>query len=216
MDALGVGGVGRDPPEQARLGQLAEEPAALRRGATRGARGAPPEEVLAAVAEEVGQLLPVNSATMCRYESNSTLTFVAHWGRAVARVPVGTRKTLGGHNLGTLVFETGRPARVDRYADSSSGALGVVVREAALRSAVGTPIIVDGRLWGLIAAGSTLEKPLPPDTETRLASFPELVSTAVADTDGRAALARLAEEQAALRRVATLVAQAAPPEQVFA
>ena len=220
MDALGAGagnrGVGRDPPEQARSGQLAEEQAALRRVATLVARGAPPEEVFAAVAQEVGQLLPVNSATMCRYESNSSLTFVAHWGRAVARVPVGTRKTLGGHNLGTLVFETGRPARVDRYADSSSGALGVVVREAALRSAVGTPIIVDGRLWGLIAAGSSLEQPLPPETETRLASFTELVATAVANTDGRAALARLAEEQAALRRVATLVAQAAPPEQVFA
>jgi GAF domain-containing protein len=220
MDALRTGadngGVGRDPPEQARSGQLAEEQAALRRVATLVARGAPPEEVFAAVAQEVGQLLPVNSATMCRYESSSSLTFVAHWGRAVARFPVGTRKPLGGHNLGTLVFETGRPARVDRYADSSSGALGVVVREAALRSAVGTPIIVDGRLWGLIAAGSSLEQPLPPDTETRLASFTELVATAVANTDGRAALARLAEEQAALRRVATLVAQAAPPEQEFA
>jgi signal transduction histidine kinase len=208
--------VGRDPPDQAQLGQLAEEQAALRRVATLVGRATPPEAVFAAVAEEVGQLLPVDSATMCRYESDGTLTFVAHWGRAVARFPVGTRKTLGGHNLGTLVFESGRSARVDGYADSSSGALGVVVREAALRSAVGTPIIVDGRLWGLIAAGSTLEKPLPPDTETRLASFTELVATAVADTDGRAALARLAEEQAALRRVATLVARATPPQEVFA
>jgi signal transduction histidine kinase len=210
------GGVGRDPPDQARLGQLAEEQAALRRVATLVAQATSPEAVFAAVAEEVGQLLPVNSATMCRYESDGTLTFVAHWGRAVARFPVGTRRTLGGHNLGTLVFESGRPARVDGYADSSSGALGVVVREAALRSAVGTPIIVDGRLWGLIAAGSSLEQPLPLDTETRLASFTELVATAVANAESRAALARLAEEQAALRRVATLVAQATPPEQVFA
>jgi signal transduction histidine kinase len=210
------GGVGRDPPDQARLGQLAEEQAALRRVATLVAQATPPEAVFAAVAEEVGQLLPVDSATMGRYESDGTLTFVAHWGRAVARFPVGTRRTLGGHNLGTLVFESGRPARIDRYADSSSGALGVVVREAALRSAVGTPIIVDGRLWGLIAAGSSLEQPLPPDTETRLASFTELVATAVASTDGRAALARLAEEQAALRRVATLVAEATAPEEVFA
>ena len=198
------------------MAQLAEEQAALRRVATLVARATPPEAVFAAVAEEVGQLLPVNSATMCRYESDGTLTFVAHWGSAAARFPVGTRRPLGGHNLGTLVFESGRPARVDDYADSSSGALGVVVREAALRSAVGTPIIVDGRLWGLIAAGSSLEQPLPPDTETRLASFTELVATAIANTDGRAALARLAEEQAALRRVATLVARATPPEEVFA
>ena len=209
-------GVGRDPPDQVRLGQLAQEQAALRRVATLVAQATAPEAVFAAVAEEVGQLFPVDSATMGRYESDGTMTFVAHWGRAVARFPVGTRRALGGHNLGTLVFETGHPARVDGYADSSSGALGVVVREAALRSAVGTPIIVDGRLWGLIAAGSSLEQPLPPDTETRLASFTELLATAVANTDSRAALARLAEEQAALRRVATLVARAIAPEQVFA
>jgi signal transduction histidine kinase len=220
MDALGAGadnrGVGPDPSKQARLGQLAEEQAALRQVATLVARGAPPEEVFRAVAEQVGQLLPVDSATMCRYESNRTLTFVAHWGRAVARFPVGTRRALGGHNLGTLVFETGRPARIDRYADSSSGALGIVVREAALRSAVGTPIIVDGRLWGLIAAGSSLEQPLPADTETRLVSFTELVATAVANAESRASLARLAEEQAALRRVAMLVARATAPQEVFA
>jgi signal transduction histidine kinase len=226
MDALGTGGgagggagdggVGRYPPGQTSLRQLAEEQAALRRVAMLVARATPPEVVFAAVAEEVGQLLPVNSATMGRYESDGTLTFVAHWGRAVVRFPVGTKRTLGGHNLGTLVFETGRPARVDHYADRSTGSLGAVVREAALRSAVGTPIIVDGRLWGLIAAGSSLKQPLPPDAETRLASFTELVATAVANTDGRAALARLAAEQAALRRVATLVAHAASPEQVLA
>jgi signal transduction histidine kinase len=208
--------MGRAPPDQAWPGQLAEEQAALRRVATLVARATPPEAVFAAVAEEVGQLLPVDSATMCRYESDGTLTFVAHWGGAVTRFPVGTRRTLGGHNLGTLVFETGRPARVDHYAESSSGALGDVVREAALRSAIGTPIVVDGRLWGLIAAGSSLEQPLPPDTEARLASFTELVATAIANTESRAALARLAEEQAALRRVATLVAQATAPQQVFA
>jgi signal transduction histidine kinase len=222
VNALGTsagapdGGVSRDPPDQAQLGQLAEEQAALRRVATLVAQATPPEAVFAAVAEEVGQLLPVDSATMGRYESDGTLTFVAHWGRAVTRFPVGTRRTLGGHNLGTLVFESGRSVRVDGYADTSSGALGVVAREAALRSAVGTPMMVDGRLWGLIAAGSSLEQPLPPDTETRLASFTELVATAVANAESRAALARLAEEQAALRRVATLVARATPPEQVFA
>jgi signal transduction histidine kinase len=198
------------------LRRLAEEQAALRRVATQVARGAPPEEVFAAVAEEVGQLLSADSATMCRYEPDGTLTFVAHWGRAAARFPVGTKRTLGGHNLGTLVFGSGRSARVDGYADSSSGELGVVVRDAALRSAVGTPIFVDGRLWGLIATGSSLKQRLPLDAEARLSSFTELVATAVANADSRAALARLAQEQAALRRVATLVARATPPPEVFA
>ena len=51
-----------------------------------------------------------------------------------------------------------------------------------VRSLVGTPIVVEGRLWGSMAAGSTLEQPLPPDAEARLASFTELVATAIANT----------------------------------
>ena len=188
----------------------------MRRVATLVAHGAAPEEVFAAVAEEVGQLLPVDSASVCRYESDGTLIFVAQRGSVVAQFPVGTRRALGGRNLGTLVFESGRPARVDDYAESSSGALAAGIREAGVRSAVGTPIIVEGRLWGLIAAGSRLGQPLPPDTEARLATFTELVATAIANTESRAALARLAEEQAALRRVATLVAEATAPQVVFA
>jgi signal transduction histidine kinase len=126
---------------------------------------------------------------MCRYESDGTVTFVAQWGTGAARFPVGSRWPLGGHNLGTLVFETGRPARLDSYADGSSGSLGAVVREASLRSAVATPIIVDGRLWGLIAAGTIVEQPLPADTDARLASFTELMATAVANAESHTALA---------------------------
>jgi signal transduction histidine kinase len=201
---------------RAALARLAQEQAALRRVATLVARGATPEEVFAAVAEEVGHLLPVESASMCRYDSDSTLTFVAQRGSAKIPFPVSSRWPLGGHNLGTLVFETGRPARVDRYADSSSGPLGAGVREGGLRSAVATPIIVEGCLWGVIAAGSILERPLPADAEARLASFTELVATAIANAESRAAAARLAQEQAALRRVATLVAYGAPSAEVFA
>ncbi len=195
---------------------LAEEQAALRRVATLVARGATPEEVFAAVAEEAGRLLPVDSASMCRYEPDGTLEFVAQWGSVAAHFPVGSRWAVGGHNLGTLVFETGRPAQVDGYAERSSGALGAGIRETGLRWAAGTPVIVEGLLWGLIAVGSTVAQPLPPDTEARLVSFTELVATAIANAQNRAALARLAAEQAALRRVATLVARGIRPEEVFA
>jgi GAF domain-containing protein len=66
--------------------------------------------------------------------------------------------------------------------------LGAAIREAGIRSAVATPVIVQGRLWGVIPAGSILEQPLPPDTEARLASFTELVATAVANAESRAEL----------------------------
>jgi signal transduction histidine kinase len=169
------------------LAQLAEEQAALRRVATLVARRTPPEEVFAAVIEEVGRLLPVDLANLCRYEPDGTQTFVATWGSADVRFPVGSRWPLGGTNLGTLVFETGRPARIGSYADAS-GPLSETARDTGLRSAVATPIIVEGRLWGMMGAGSSLEQPLPHDTEARLASFTELVAMAIANAESRAEL----------------------------
>jgi GAF domain-containing protein len=64
--------------------------------------------------------------------------------------------------------------------------------------------------------GCRLSEPLPADTEARLAGFTELLATAIANAESRAGLARAAEEQAALRRVATLVARGVTPEEVFA
>jgi PAS domain S-box-containing protein len=171
---------------RARLARLAEEQAALRRVATLVAHGAPPEEVFTAVANEVGRLLPVDVANVCRYESDGTFTFVASGSE---RFPVGSRWPLGGQtNLATLVSETGRPARLDDYGDAT-GPLAEGMRKGGVRSAVGTPIIVEGRLWGLIAAGSRQEHPLPPDTEARLASFTELVATAIANAEARSEVA---------------------------
>jgi signal transduction histidine kinase len=167
---------------------LAEEQAALRRVATLAARGAPPDGVFAAVTEEVGRLLPVDFAYMGRYGPDGTVTTIASWGRTTAPVPAGRRRSLGGNTIGTLVFETGRPARMDDYSDGS-GLLDPEVRETGLRSRVGTPIVVEGRLWGVMAAGSKLDRPLPADTESRLVAFTELLATAIANAESRAELA---------------------------
>jgi GAF domain-containing protein len=193
------------------LSALAAEQAALRRVAARVARAAAPEAVLAAVVEEIGRLLPVEYVGMGRYEPDYSVTYLAAWGAAYQPVPEGSLLTVGGENLATIVFETGRPGRIDNHA-GAAGPLG----EAGARSAVATPIIVEGRLWGVMGAGSTLEQPLPPDTEARLASFTELLATTIASAESRAGVTRLVADQAALRRVATLVARAVPPEQVFA
>jgi signal transduction histidine kinase len=193
---------------------LAEEQAALRRVATLVARGVPPEELFAAVTEEAGRLLSVKYAGLGRYEPDGTFTVVAWSGTGDLAPPVGSRQILGGKNVSTLVFETGRPARIDDYADVS-GPLGVAAREDGVGSGVGTPVIVEGRLWGVMATYAASGQPLPADTEARLASFTELVATAIANTQARAEVGRLAEEQAALRRVATLVAGEASPGEVF-
>jgi signal transduction histidine kinase len=167
--------------------RLAEEQAALRRVATLVAGGAPPEEVFAAVTEEAGQLLAADQTTLSRYESDGTVTVVAGWSTIDNALPVGARLKLGGKNLTTLIWQTRRPARIDSYADSS-GALAAAVREARVRSGVGAPIIVQDRLWGVMDAGSTGEQPLGPGTEARLASFTELVATAIANAESRSDL----------------------------
>ena len=90
-----------------------------------------------------------------------------------------------------------------------------VLKQTGMLSALGVPIVVDGATWGLVIALSTDGHPLPANAETRLSAFTELVATAIGNTQARDELRQLAQEQAALRRVATLVAQGTEAHEVF-
>jgi PAS domain S-box-containing protein len=169
------------------LARLAEEQAALRRVATLVAHGTSPEELFSAVVEEVGRLFVGEHAALARYESDATMTLVAISGRLVDSFPVGGRWPLGGESVSAVVFETGRSARIDSYG-RVSGRLGVAIRERGLNSAVAAPIVVEGRVWGVMILAST-EHPLPADTEARLASFAELVATAIANAEAQTEVA---------------------------
>jgi signal transduction histidine kinase/PAS domain-containing protein len=173
------------------LRALAQEQAALRRVATHVARGVPPDEVFAAVAEEVGRLVSIDSVSILRYEGDGTATVVAGWTDAdIQLVRVGKRfrlEGLEGQSVTELVLRTGRPGRVDSYANATSP-LAVHLGESGVRCSAGAPIVVDGRLWGVMAAGSTRPEPLPAATEARIAAFTELLGTAIAKADSRAQL----------------------------
>ena len=196
--------------------RIADEQAALRRVATLVARAAPPTDVFAAVTAEVGRLLEADFTVLTRYDPEAKATIVGVWSStgAAAPTPIGSRFELGGRNVHTQVFESHRPARTTRT--DASGAAADVIDVWGIRSCVGVPISVEDRLWGVMIVVSTREEPQPADTEARLAGFTELVATAIANAQARMELRGFAEEQAALRRVATLVARAAPPEEVFA
>jgi signal transduction histidine kinase len=176
-----------DAESRSALARLADEQAALKRVAILVARGTPAEQVFAAVTEEVGRLLSVDTTNMCRYEPGNTMMFVATWARGDEGFHLGSRWPLGGRNLATLVFETGRSVLIDNYADAS-GPLSVTAQDTGIRSAVASPIVVEGRLWGMMGAGSSSEQPLPRDSEARLASFTELVAMAIANAESRAEL----------------------------
>ena len=113
-------------------------------------------------------------------------------------------------------MRAGRPVRIEDVAESLAGALvdaglsvgdrlgrrGADRRRRASRGATSSVAMATGA-------------PLPDRVEERLAEITELVATAIASSANREQLARLADEQAALRRVATLVARGAPPAEVF-
>jgi PAS domain S-box-containing protein len=199
---------------RADLRRLVDEHAALRRVATAVAQSAPPAEVFAAVAEEVGQLLEVDVVNIVRHEVDNTATAVASWSGIGGTIPLGTRLPLDGPSIMGLVSRTGRPARIDRYADVPS-AITYVIDGVEIQAGVGVPIVVDGRVWGTVVVLTTRPMPLPAATERRLADFTELVATAISNTQARDDLRSLADEQAALRRLATQVARGADPHEVF-
>jgi signal transduction histidine kinase len=195
------------------LTRLAEEQAALRRVATLVAAGAPPTEVFEAVSAEVAALLAADGAALTRYEEDGTVTAVSGWTSGGGYRYVGARYPIEGTVAG-VIFETGRPGRVANYG-VASGQAPEAARELGWHSSVGAPITVEGHLWGALAVASKRQTPLPPDAEQRLAAFTELVATAIANSEAHEQLAQLADEQAALRRVATLVAEGATPHHVF-
>src|ERR687892_713740 len=194
---------------------LADEQSALRHVATLVAHGVSPADVFAAVAKEVGTLSGADAAYLGRYESDGKVTGVGGWSRTGDELAIGTRAPVAGENVTAIVRRTGRPARVNAY-DEASGPIGAMLAEQGVQSSVGAPIEVDGALWGVVIASTKAGRALPVDTESRIAAFSELVATAISNTEARAARERLAEEQAALRRVATLVAEGVPPPEVFA
>ena len=215
-------GAGRDPPDQARLRQLAEEQAALRRVATLVAKGARPDEVFTTVADELGRLIGAEATFVSRVdhapgergEFEGYITVVGSYGRVNELVPVGFRIGLQPGMIHTAALRTGRPARIngERLA---TGPFGAIVGELGLRAAVGTPIVVGGRHWGVTVAATSRED-FPAGTESRMAGFMELAATAIANAQAEEELRELADTQAALRRLTALVARGEPPEAVFA
>ena len=201
------------------LRELANTQAALGRLATLVARGEPPEAVFAAATREALRHFGNGTARMFRYELDGTATLLANEGTTGPHVRVGEPwEGYPPSGLTATVLRTGQAARVDDYRDIPGGE--PYLREG-LRSAVAMPIHVNGRLWGAIAVGSD-QAPQPPDTEQRMTQFTDLVATSVANAQTRGALqashdelARLLQEQAALRRVATLVARGIHPTEIF-
>jgi signal transduction histidine kinase len=170
-------------------GRLAREQAALRRVATLVAQAAPPAEVFETVTREVGLLCDADFARMERYEDDDAVVGMAAWTRDDdPRLALGTRLALTGVSIAARVRQTGGSVRVDSFVDAS-GPIAEEARRLGIRSSVGCPIRIGGRVWGVIAASSKRETPFPRDTESQIGEFTELVATAVSNAVSRGQLA---------------------------
>jgi signal transduction histidine kinase len=167
---------------------LAGQQAGLRRVATLVARGVDPSEVFSAVAGELARSLGVQRSALCRYQPNGAAVLLAACdGPGFPTMRIGEHFSSAGENVAAMVFRTGRAARIDSPPDASDSSA-THRRGLGLHSWVGAPIMVDGRLWGAAIVGSSRPEPLPPDTETRVSDFADLVATAIANADTRAQL----------------------------
>jgi PAS domain S-box-containing protein len=162
------------------------EQAALRRIATVVARGAAPDEVFTEVAAEIADLLDADLTLIGRYELDSTFSYLAAGGRMQTSSPVGDRLILGGVNLASQIVHSGRPESMSY--DNATGPIAVFARRLGLRSAVGTPIVVDGRIWGAMFAAWPQPREIALDTMERLSQITELVAAAIANAESRSAL----------------------------
>jgi hypothetical protein len=160
--------------------RLAAEQAALRRVAALVASGVEPSEVFDAVTNEMRRCVGAVTAGLWRYDAGEVaLLSGVYVPDAAMKWPVGTRTPIEGNTLAAVVHRTGRPARVDTY-DNATGTLAERVRAVGLRAAVGVPVIVDGRVWGLASVGSHRPGPMPADTEVHMSRCAELIATALA------------------------------------
>jgi GAF domain-containing protein len=147
-------------------------------------------------------------------EPEGDTTVLGSYGRVSGEVPVGFRIKLHPGMVTTAALRTGRPARINSER-LATGPFGAIVGRLGMRAAVATPIVVEGRYWG-VAVAATSQEDFPPGTESRMAEFMELAATAIANAQAEQRLRELADTQASLRRLAMLVARGESPEAVFA
>ena len=168
--------------------RMADEQAALGRVATLVARGVSPAEIFTAVSDEVSRLFGAE-AGIARFEPDgSGLVFVG-LSKRIRAISVGTRWPLEDFLASTEVHRTGRAARSQRHDwQHAPGPVAEALRQNDPLSMVAAPIVVEGRLWGVITVAE-MRSPLPASAEERVAKFTELVGTAIANAESSAEVA---------------------------
>src|SRR6187200_1674465 len=198
------------------LRMLVEEQAALKRVAVTVATEMAAERVFDVVTEEVARLLGADAANLVRF--SPTLdegVIVGKWSEP--GVPIPGAGTIVEIRSGALaeVARTRAPARMALEDPDVLPELHARLVALGVTAVVAAPIVVSGDFWGAVVASVTRDLTFAANAEERLGKFAGLVSVALANAQAREELATLADEQAALSRVAVAVATEEDPERLF-
>ena len=166
--------------------RLAQEQAALRRIASLVAQGVPPIEVFSDIADEVGGLLGAEIALFARRDPDGMITVLAHRGAVDTEVPIGSRWPQAEPPAMTSTTRTDWTASTADFA-ATFGQLGEAARTIEVQSSIVSPILIDGRAWGVIFV-ATRTAALPVNAAQQMADFSELLATAIRNAENQAEL----------------------------
>ncbi len=167
------------------------ERAALHRVALAVASESRPEQIINLVAEEVCGVLGADAASILRYEpGGDEAVVVGRWHKRDVEVKLASTDDpvpLAGAPI-HLVYETGRPIRVDVDEQGTPAKFVARLRSHAVHSFVAAPITLAGRPWGVVAASLARPRSFGRGAEERLGAFTQLVSLALANEEARGEL----------------------------
>ena len=205
------------PQNEIDLRTLVAEQAALNRVAVTVATETAAERVFDVVTEEVARVLGADAANLVRFSpSRDEGVIVGKWSEPGVQIPgAGTIVVIEDGGALTRVARTGAPARLATNDPAVPAELHKRLTALGVTSLVAAPIVVSGDIWGAVVVSLTGDRRFPANAEERLGQFAGLVAVALANTQAREELATLADEQAALSRVAVAVATEEDPERLF-
>ena len=167
------------------------ERAALHRVALAVASESRPEQIINLVAEEVCGVLGADAASIMRYEpGGDEAVVVGRWHKRDVEVKLASTDEpvpLAGAPV-HLVYETGRPIRVDVDGEGTPPEFVARLRSHVVNSFVAAPITLSGRPWGVVAASLAPPRSFGRGAEDRLGAFTQLVSLALANEEARGEL----------------------------
>jgi signal transduction histidine kinase len=163
---------------------------ALHRVAVAVAAEGRPDRIFDLVTEEAGRVLEAHSANLLRYDMvGSGSVIVGRWSEpGVYAGPIGHQFPMQGGTVAHRVYTTGLPVRLD-LDEQTDRSFAQYMRRIGANSLVAAPIMVTGRIWGVMTARLTPPHVFPSGAEERLAKFARLVSLAMANEEAREQLA---------------------------